>query len=788
MRIFNIVSTLVLLWVVAASAPTYEGFDIIWQDSFDGSAGSLPDTSKWIMQDWFKDLNGDWQTYTTSPANQQLTGDGSLLITPLRDSSATRGWTSGRLESAYTFTPAPASAKQGIWPAFWLLGDSHRRGTLIWPTCGEIDIMENVNGETKTQGVIHCDKNPGGICNEKNGIAGATALPDAGQDFHTYTAVIDRTPGNWMEESVSFFLDGVQYHQVTCDRMGNEEVWGKIAHNSIHFILNVAVGGEWPGDPDESTLDGLDNAIEVEYVAHYESTGSGGVPVHQDIENGPMMDEYSPVAEPQRPHSSRPSSSPSFPELPPSSEGEGFSIFEVAGRPGVYAIPGVSGIREVRGRPGVYETPDNRRYEVPELPGLREIPGEPGLYQVSGSHGSHSSSGYPETHKTPTHHNFPAPEQPSRQPSYDPSQFSSFPPPKSDRYSDSPDSSNVVYPGGSGYPVESGVIYSHHSSHLGHRQPRPVPVPNRMTDAERENQPSPMNPTRGRNGSPDGSTTEYSHEASQPPHRSSPYSQGGFSQAQEANSQYPHGGSRPSRFSSGGACLAPSAGDPHHGTYGRPGGWGPGTGKDCPDDNDSKLKARQISPHEGDEELESEIDSESSKPEMPYRFKTPGYPPAPGPDAVAPPTVNPGDFGGVQAKDKGKYLDQDMPYRFETPDYPPAPESDAVTPPTVTPGEFGGVQSKDKGEYLDRSRVTRDMPYRFKTPPPAPGPDAIAPPTVAPDEFGGVQAQDKGKYLDPRGVDEPAPVSSQGTPRYRIYNEASRIAFIFAFVALVVLY
>jgi hypothetical protein len=265
MRILSFSIALALSWAVIGSAPPYEGYDIIWEDSFEGPAGSLPDTSNWIMQEWFKDLNGDWQTYTTNPENQQLTGQGSLLISPLRDSSATKGWTSGRLESAYTFTPAPgartiaeasiklgsapASGKQGIWSAFWLLGDSHRRGTLIWPACGEIDIMENVNGETKTQGVIHCDKNPGGICNEKNGIPGAIALPDAGSGFHTYTAVIDRTPGNWMEESVTFFLDGVQYHQVTGARINDEEVWGKIAHNLIHFILNVAVGGEWVSKP-----------------------------------------------------------------------------------------------------------------------------------------------------------------------------------------------------------------------------------------------------------------------------------------------------------------------------------------------------------------------------------------------------------------------------------------------------------------------------------------------------------------------------------------------------------
>ncbi|RFN42002.1 secreted glucosidase, partial [Fusarium flagelliforme] len=322
MRLF-LISILLSLAALAATeqAPGYEGFDLIWEDTFSGPAGSLPDQSKWIMQDWYKNLNGDFQTYTTSRANQQHTGHGSLVIIPLRDPSAQRGWTSGRLESTYTFTPAPGaktiaeaqiklggaskSGKQGIWPAFWLLGDSHRKGTLIWPTCGEIDILENVNGEPKTQGVIHCDKNPGGICNEKNGIASALDLPDSGRNFHTYTAMIDRTPGDWRQESVSLFVDGRQYHRATGARIGNEEVWGKVAHNLVHFILNVAVGGEWPGDPNGSTVSGIGNAMEVKYVAHYQSQGAGGSRPPSHGSGG-----YDPIPQPQ------PQPGPQYPEPP----------------------------------------------------------------------------------------------------------------------------------------------------------------------------------------------------------------------------------------------------------------------------------------------------------------------------------------------------------------------------------------------------------------------------------------------------------------------------------------
>lgn len=554
-------------------------------------------------------------------------------------------------------------------------------------------------------------------------------------------------------------------------------------------------------------MDGLANAIEVEYVAHYQSTDSGGSPAYQGGESGYKNDGYGDVVEPvyPRPRPQYPPSRPhsTFPEYPmptTSNDGEGFFILEVADHPGLYHIPGVPGFREVKGHPGLYETPDNKRYQVPELPGLREVPGRPSFYQVSGA--QDSSLDYPPRHKTHTHHNFPIPEEPPR---HDQSQYNSFPSPKSNSYYRPPPSSGNRYYGGSGSRESSGdryyggsghrestiVGYPGGSTHADHTGSRPAPVPGRMTDTDRMNQLPPMNPTRGRYGSHAEHFQETSHQAPWPPHRF----QDGYSQAPESAPQYPHGAYQQSHDSSIVYCSAPSAGDPNHGTYGGPGGWGPGTGKPCPDGATSRMKARQISPPNDEEEVESKINSTSSKPGMPSRFKTPGYPPAPASDAIAPPTVTPGEFGGVQAKDKGKYLDAradspGMPYRFKTPGYPPAPAPDAVAPPTVTPGEFGGVQAEDKDKYLDRRTDALGMPGRFKTPgyPPAPEADAVAPPTVTPGEYGGVQAKDKTKYLNPREVDEPAPVSSQGTPRYGISRDASVLAFVSAVVALLILF
>ncbi|RKK35870.1 hypothetical protein BFJ66_g13763, partial [Fusarium oxysporum f. sp. cepae] len=208
-----------------------------------------------------------------------------LRIIPRRDLSAERGWTSGRIESTYTFTPTPATKtiiqssirlgdgnldkKQGIWPAFWLLGDSHRTGGPYWPECGELDIMEHVNGYLSTYAAIHCDKAPGGICKEKEGISASVHQPDAGTDWHTYKVVIDRTPRRWEDETIEFWVDDQLIQQVTGKRIGNPDVWKSIARNKMFMIFNVAVGGDWPQPPQRDTIDGLGAGMEVGYVAHY---------------------------------------------------------------------------------------------------------------------------------------------------------------------------------------------------------------------------------------------------------------------------------------------------------------------------------------------------------------------------------------------------------------------------------------------------------------------------------------------------------------------------------------
>lgn len=246
----------------AWDAPEIPGFRTMWYDNFNGPTASLPDPSKWNVQHWYQDLNGDHQEYRASPENVHVM-DGSLHIHPWRDPTAAKGWTSGRIESTYTFTPAPGvktivqagislgfapnGRKFGIWPAFWLLGDSHRTGGPIWPACGELDIMEHVNGERKTYAAVHCDRSPGGICGEKKGITGSHYQANSATGLATYKVVIDRTPTMWQNESVNFYVGDELFHTVMGGQIGNLEVWKTIAQNKMFIIFNVAVGGDWVG-------------------------------------------------------------------------------------------------------------------------------------------------------------------------------------------------------------------------------------------------------------------------------------------------------------------------------------------------------------------------------------------------------------------------------------------------------------------------------------------------------------------------------------------------------------
>jgi beta-glucanase (GH16 family) len=283
MRFTSYISLLPILGVSVSAwdAPSYDGYRLVWAETFAGPSNGLPNENNWNIIDGNIGVNNELQTYRRNARNVQTSGGYTLQLVPWKDGS---DWTSGRLESKYTFTPQAGQrtmaeaqirfggnnldTKQGIWPAFWLLGDSIRSGT-AWPGCGELDILETVNGQLTGYGTVHCNVYPGGVCNEPTGRGGTVPIPN--QDWQRWRIVWDRTSGDWRSQSITWFMNDRQFHQVRGDQLNNQGVWDSLTAKPLFFILNVAVGGNWPGYPNGNTLDGYGAMMEVGYVAQYSS-------------------------------------------------------------------------------------------------------------------------------------------------------------------------------------------------------------------------------------------------------------------------------------------------------------------------------------------------------------------------------------------------------------------------------------------------------------------------------------------------------------------------------------
>ncbi|MFD9942780.1 RICIN domain-containing protein [Nonomuraea sp. NPDC059023] len=248
---------------------------LVWSDEFNGSAGGAVDQSKWRFDiggsGWG---NNEQQYYTGSTRNAALDGGGNLVITARRENPAnyqchygTCQYTSARLLTAATFTRAygrfEARLKvprgQGIWPAFWMLGNDI--GSVGWPNSGEIDIMENIGREPSTvHGTIHGPGYSGGA-----GIGAAYSISGAFADaFHTFTV-------DWSPNLIIWYVDGNEYQRRTPASLGGNR-W--VFDHPFFMIMNVAVGGHWPGYPDATTT--FPQTMTVDYVRVYAPPAGGG--------------------------------------------------------------------------------------------------------------------------------------------------------------------------------------------------------------------------------------------------------------------------------------------------------------------------------------------------------------------------------------------------------------------------------------------------------------------------------------------------------------------------------
>ncbi|MEE1941896.1 glycoside hydrolase family 16 protein [Streptomyces sp. TRM 70361] len=282
------------------AVPSPAGWTPVWSDDFDGPARSLPSAANWQIDtghgypggpaNWG---TGEVQRYTDSPDNVSLDGSGNLRITPLRDGAG--NWTSGRIETRRADFKAPAGgvlriesrlrmpdvtgeAALGYWPAFWALGSPYRGNYWNWPAIGEFDVMENVNGLNTVWGVLHCGVNPGGDCNETEGLGASRTCPGAScqSAFHTYRFEWDRatTPNE-----LRWYVDDQLYHRLTQDRFSATTWADMTGHAGYFLLLNVAMGGAFPdgvagfATPTSATVPG--RSMLVDYVAVWTRGGTG---------------------------------------------------------------------------------------------------------------------------------------------------------------------------------------------------------------------------------------------------------------------------------------------------------------------------------------------------------------------------------------------------------------------------------------------------------------------------------------------------------------------------------
>ncbi|HEY2546140.1 MAG TPA: glycoside hydrolase family 16 protein [Candidatus Acidoferrum sp.] len=245
------------------------GWTLVWSDEFSGPYGSSPDSKKWTY-----DIGGNgWgnhelEYYTKRPENVHVE-EGNLVINARKESftgadGVTRDYTSARLKTIGLFVQSygrfEARIKipegQGMWPAFWLLGQDIP--SVGWPKCGEIDIMENIGKEPATvHGSLHGPSSTGAT-SDMTSIFSLPAGQNFADDFHLYAV-------EWEPDVVRFYVDANLYATF---RSSDWPAGGKwVFDHPFFIILNLAVGGDWPGSPDASTK--FPQSMLVDFVRVY---------------------------------------------------------------------------------------------------------------------------------------------------------------------------------------------------------------------------------------------------------------------------------------------------------------------------------------------------------------------------------------------------------------------------------------------------------------------------------------------------------------------------------------
>lgn len=261
------VSSLVATAGSAHSATTgaqSSALHLVGSDEFSWPAGTRPNATLWAYNTgghgWG---NNELQQYTSRTSNVSHDGAGHLRIIARKETyrgsdGITRQYTSAKLTTRVAVQYGRIEARikvptgKGLWPAFWTVGqDIYQKG---WPYSGEIDILESVNDMSFVSGNLH-GKNGNGRWQMGGSVKPVGGIGDA---WHTYA--IDWRPG-----SITWYLDGVAYKTVKKSEIPSGADW---PFQKPHVLqLNLAVGGDWPGSPDTTTV--FPAVMLVDYVRVY---------------------------------------------------------------------------------------------------------------------------------------------------------------------------------------------------------------------------------------------------------------------------------------------------------------------------------------------------------------------------------------------------------------------------------------------------------------------------------------------------------------------------------------
>ncbi len=242
------------------TTPAISGYSVAWADEFNGTALN---SANWTCETgaggWG---NAELQYYTARSQNVSV-ADGSLKITAIKESYSGASWTSARLKTQgkkeFTYGKIQGRIKlpkgTGLWPAFWMLGSNI--SSVSWPACGEIDIMEHINSDSNVVGTIHWDYNG-------HASWGQTTANNYWNNFNVDVTQWHVYEIEWTSTSIKWYVDGTQFMEadITNSVNGTEEF-----HRPFFFLLNLAVGGNWPGYPDGTTPSTA--SMYVDYVRVY---------------------------------------------------------------------------------------------------------------------------------------------------------------------------------------------------------------------------------------------------------------------------------------------------------------------------------------------------------------------------------------------------------------------------------------------------------------------------------------------------------------------------------------